>query len=131
MDYFFIAVASVVLIALLLGLKIYSEINKAKEKQSTKKQMKNVHCPVCDSILFTDENIITKVYRPRNVPDQLITISGCPHCFPVCNPPLKRICPVCHKEISIKQSLTARLFNKAIGNSHVHILGCPNCRKSD
>ena len=64
-----------------------------------------------------------------NVPDQLMIIMGCPHCYPKMEPGLKRICPVCRKEVAQNQSLTARLFNKSLGKKHVHVIGCSNCHK--
>ena len=91
--------------------------------------MQPVKCPVCSSSLFIGENLISKVYRPMKVPDQLMTIQGCPHCFPRCEPGVKRLCPVCHKEVEQTEYLTARLFNKAVGKKHVHIIGCSNCHK--
>ncbi len=103
---------------------------KLNAKKSVKKTVKNVKCPLCSSNLYVGENLISKVYRPMNVPDQLMTVWGCPHCYPKCEPGLKRICPVCHKEVAGNQSLTARLFNKSLGKKHVHVLGCSNCHKS-
>ena len=43
--------------------------------------------------------------------------------------PDTRVCPVCRKAIAPDQALTARLFNKAVGKKHVHIIGCSNCHK--
>lgn len=99
------------------------------KKGSAKKSrpVQPVKCPLCDSSLYVGENIISKVYRPMNVPDQLMIVMGCPHCYPVCEPGLKRICPVCHKSVGPEQSLTARLFNKSLGKKHVHVVGCSNC----
>ena len=92
---------------------------KLNAKKSVKKTVKNVKCPLCSSNL----------YRPMNVPDQLMTVWGCPHCYPKCEPGVKRICPVCHKAVGADQSLTARLFNKSLGKKHVHVIGCSNCHK--
>lgn len=126
MDYLLLGIASVVIIALICWLTAYS---KSQQNRKPTKKLQNVKCPLCDSSLFKGENLISKVYRPMNVPDQLMTVSGCPHCFPKCEPGVKRICPVCHSEVSANGNLTARLFNKKDGKKHVHILGCSNCRK--
>ena len=65
----------------------------------------------------------------KNSRQKNMIIMGCPHCYPHCEPGLKRICPVCHKTVEQDQSLTARLFNKALGKKHVHVVGCSNCHK--
>ena len=127
MDYLLMAAAVCVIIALIAWYIKY--FNKKNQKSTRQKNLQPVKCPLCDSNLFVGENIISKVYRPMNVPDQLMIVMGCPHCYPRCEPGLKRICPVCHKEVAQDQSLTARLFNKALGKKHVHVVGCSNCHK--
>ena len=129
MDYFLMGLAVCIIIALIYW---YISFNNRRKKQKSAKNSKNlqpVKCPLCDTSLFVGENLISKVYRPMNVPDQLMIIMGCPHCFPKTEPGLKRICPVCHKEVAQNQSLTARLFNKSHGKKHVHVVGCSNCHK--
>lgn len=120
-------VAVVVIVLLLWGIKKY--LDGQKKKNSKKKNLQPVKCPVCSSSLYVGENLISKVYRPMNVPDQLMVIMGCPHCFPECEPGVVRTCPVCHKSVKKNQSLTARLFNKSGGKKHVHVVGCSNCHK--
>lgn len=89
-----------------------------------------VSCPLCSSPLAKGEDIISKVYRPMNVPDQLCTIDGCPHCFPRPEPGLKRVCPVCGKDVPLREGhLIARLFNYADGKKHVVVTGCTECSK--
>lgn len=131
MDYLAIGFFSVVIIALLAGLLGVWSNNKKRQAARAGKQsnMQPVKCPVCQSELFVGEQLISKVYRPMKVPDQLMTIQGCPHCYPKCEPGVARVCPVCHKAIAADQALTARLFNKAVGKKHVHIIGCSNCHK--
>ena len=131
MDYLAIGFFSVVIITLLAGLLAVWSNNKKRQAARASKQsnMQPVKCPVCQSELFVGEQLISKVYRPMKVPDQLMTIQGCPHCYPKCEPGVARVCPVCHKSIAPDQSLTARLFNKAVGKKHVHIIGCSNCHK--
>lgn len=125
MDYLIMGIAAVIIVILLFAIFKYN--NKKNTQKTKSKILQQVKCPICDSSLFVGENIISKVYRPMNVPDQLCTISGCPHCFPKCEPGLKRICPVCHKEVDQNGNLTARLFNKNVGKKHVHVLGCNKC----
>lgn len=127
MDYLIMGIAICVIIALIAWiLKYYQKLNT---KSTKTKAVQPVKCPICDSSLYVGENLISKVYRPMNVPDQLMIVMGCPRCYPRCEPGLKRICPVCHKPIAQDQSLTARLFNKSLGKKHVHVIGCSNCHK--
>ena len=130
MDILVIGVFSVLIIALLaaiLAINAYRKLGAQQKKKNS--NMQPVKCPVCQSELFVGEQLISKVYRPMKVPDQLMTIQGCPHCYPKCEPGVARVCPVCHKAIAPDQALTARLFNKAVGKKHVHIIGCSNCHK--
>ncbi|MBR5645123.1 MAG: hypothetical protein IKX23_00595 [Treponema sp.] len=127
MDYLIIVISVCVIAALLWG--IYKYYKSQSVKKSQKKNLQPVKCPVCSSDMYKGENIISKVYRPMKVPDQLMIIMGCPHCYPRCEPGVSRTCPVCHKFVGPDQSLTARLFNKAVGKKHVHVIGCSNCHK--
>lgn len=127
MEYLIIGIASVIIIALLVAIYRYNQEKKIAEEK--KKTLKPVKCPVCNSDLYVGENLITKVYRPMNVPDQLLIVSGCPHCFPKAEPGVHRNCPVCKRGLSQTETLTARLFNKKIGKKHVHIVGCSKCHK--
>lgn len=127
MEYLLIGICVIVIVALLIGIAKYKQMQK--ESQKKKKNLQPVKCPVCNSSLYVGENLISKVYRPMNVPDQLMIVSGCPHCFPKAEPGIKRMCPVCHKGLSQEDNLTARLFNKAVGKKHVHIVGCSKCHK--
>lgn len=127
MDYLIIGVAVVVIVILLRIIYKYSQAQK--EKKLKNRNLKPVKCPVCNSSLYVGENLISKVFRPMKVPDQLMVISGCPHCFPRCEPGVKRTCPVCHKEVGPDENLTARLFNKSVGKKHVHIIGCSKCHR--
>ena len=57
------------------------------------------------------------------------TIHGCPHCYPVPEPGIKRTCPVCHKEVPPEGHLDAHLFTRRTGKKHVHVTGCTECHK--
>lgn len=130
MNYFILGFCAILIILILICAVVLNEKKKMRVlEQERKKNLLPVKCPVCSSELFVGEQLISKVYRPMKVPDQLMTISGCPNCFPVCKPGVKRICPVCHKVLSAEENLTARLFNKQFGKKHVHILGCSKCHK--
>lgn len=105
------------------------KIHKQKNIQIEKARAKGlvVNCPLCNSPLMPGEDLITRVYRPMDVPHQLCTINGCPHCYPTPEPGIVRICPSCHKEVDLKNHLIARLFNKEDGKKHVAVTGCNKC----
>lgn len=89
-----------------------------------------ISCPLCNSLLLPGEDLVSRVYRPMNVSDQLCTINGCPHCYPRMEPGIKRECPVCHKNVPLGEGhLVARLFNKTDGKKHVIVTGCSECSK--
>lgn len=89
-----------------------------------------ISCPLCNSLLLPGEDLVSRVYRPMNVSDQLCTINGCPHCYPRMEPGVKRECPVCHKNVPLGEGhLVARLFNKTDGKKHVIVTGCSECSK--
>ena len=129
-DFLVIGVFVTLIIALLAAIFVMDAARKnAARKNKKNSNLQPVKCPVCQSELFVGEQLVSKVYRPMKVPDQLMTIQGCPHCYPKCEPGVSRTCPVCHKAVAPDQALTARLFNKAVGKKHVHIIGCSNCHK--
>ena len=131
MEYLLLGLACVVILILLFAIFAYNyrRNNKSQKLQKVTAEKTDVKCPVCGSFLLKGENLISKVYRPMDVPDQFMTISGCPHCYPDCEPYVKRVCPVCHKTLGSGDVLTARLFNRSAGKKHVHVAGCSHCHK--
>lgn len=89
--------------------------------------VKMVNCPMCNTPLQKGQNLISKVFRPMNVPDQRCNISGCPHCYPQPEPGVKRQCPCCGKEVPVTGYLVARLFNYKDNKKHVRVTGCSRC----
>jgi len=84
-------------------------------------------CPLCGSVLAVGERVHSVVYATTT--DKLMEISGCPHCRPPAT--LKRLCPVCKKELRPNDVVTARVFERkgeTGAKTHVHVLGCPRCR---
>ena len=129
-------IAVIILLAWLIGKSFLKPKAETKRKQKLIKTAQNsnllVTCPLCGSFLQKGEDLFSRVYRPMNVPDQLCTISGCPHCHPLPEPGVNRKCPVCGKNVPVKDGyLTARLFNKADGKKHVVVTGCTECSKHD
>lgn len=134
MPYYFIAAAAFAVIIFLLNVYIkwnvsgHKDIRHRQAEKSAQKNPSAVRCPVCGAFLIKGEDLISRIYRPMTVPDQLCTINGCPHCYPSVEAGLKRICPICHKEIPVKDGhLVARLFNKKDGKKHVVVTGCTEC----
>ena len=103
---------------------------------------KKLPCPLCGTALEKGETVHSCVYRVGS--DSLSHIFGCPHCSPVQGKArtgsrqLKpRNCPVCRQTIPPEGYLVARMFEKKLAGSdgklkiktHVHVLGCTECRK--
>ena len=134
MDYLLMGLAATVIVAALMYFKYQAQQNKAIAKQ--KKRSGNgmggfANCPVCGTMMLPGENLVTKVFTTSaQVNDQICYIYGCSHCFPVCEPGIKRSCPVCKKNVEQKQYLLARRFNKTkSGTPHVIVNGCGNCNR--
>lgn len=131
-----------IILFLLLGWYIrYKAYGKEeKERKKTEKKRKEaalqgllVSCPLCKTPLLKGEDLFSRVYRPMNVSDQRCTINGCPHCYPVPQAGVTRICPVCKKAVPVQEGhhLVARLFNQANGKKHIIVTGCSECGRKD
>ncbi|MBR0099902.1 MAG: hypothetical protein IJP90_09335 [Treponema sp.] len=137
MDYFFLFIGSVILIlALLIFMKFKKMQARTAPKDNGLRTQKNenggvefVRCPLCSTPLAKNEDMFSRIYRPMNTPDQRMTVHGCPHCYPRPEPGVKRLCPVCGKEVPLEGELIARLFNRTEGKKHVMITGCSVCYK--
>lgn len=136
--YVLLAVSVLVIVFLLnwfIKWKAYGRTEAAQRKAEEarrKAAMKGliVTCPLCNSRLMPGEELVSRVYRPMDVPDQLCTINGCPHCYPAPEPGIRRVCPVCGKTVPLKDAhLIARLFNYKDGKKHVIVTGCTECCK--
>lgn len=134
MDYFFLFLGSVILIfALMLFMKFKKIQQNSDPKQGLRTQKNEngridfVRCPLCSTPLAKGEDMFSRIYRPMNTPDQRMTVHGCPHCYPQPEPGVKRICPVCGKNVPLDGELIARLFNRTEGKKHVMITGCSVC----
>jgi hypothetical protein len=83
-------------------------------------------CPICLFRMEKSDMIKTKAFPPMpGEKDRLMHIHGCVYCM---DGKRERICPVCGKIISVKDFLVARMFERQHRRSHVHILGCTQCR---
>lgn len=123
---------------LILALMLFMKFKKSSQPESSKSNALRtqktesgtvdfVRCPLCSTPLAKNEDMFSRIYRPMNTPDQRMTVHGCPHCYPVLSPGVKRICPVCGKNVPLEGELVARLFNRSEGKKHVMITGCSEC----
>ncbi len=118
-------------IALLLFFFAYQYFLKLTKVKKTKKPTGKAKapCPLCNSILYGNEQLISRVYKTFDTTDQACTILGCPHCYPVPEFGITRTCPVCKKKVPINGHLDAHLFTRTERKKHVHITGCTECHK--
>lgn len=129
MEFILLILGIVILVAALSYFFLGRGTKKAAPQTSAKPALAT--CPMCGSGLADGKNMFSKVFRPMNVPDQRCIITGCPNCYPVCQPGIKRVCPVCGKNVPADGHLVARLFNKTQGKKHVMIVGCSSCLKNE
>jgi len=92
---------------------------------TTNQTPKTTECPLCGSKLADNKRVKSILYPGK--PDSMMEINGCPFCYPV-NSKIKRICPVCKKEVPKDGHVIARVFIKP-NKKHVHVLGCTGCYK--
>ncbi len=102
-------------------------------------EIKSYPCPVCGSRLKKGQRIRSVVYPGREsfkgvsplpaggigYDDRIVYIYGCPYCYPG-NSNIKRICPVCKKEMAEGGYLMGRMWNRR-GKNHLHVQGCNTC----
>ena len=140
-DFVWYVIMGAALVLLILLLRWYINWKAYGQKENEERRIEKrreeaaasgllVQCPICNTSLLPGEDMISRVYRPMNVHDQYMTINGCPHCYPRVEPGRRRVCPVCGKEVPLKDGhLTARLFNKTGNKKHVIVTGCSECNK--
>lgn len=117
------------LLLILWALKGKYATSEKKPKPKKKENQRTTPCPLCNSMLYPGENLITRIYEGMDAKEQRATIHGCPYCFPVPALAVKRTCPVCHKTVPEKGHLDAFLFIRETGKRHIHITGCTECHK--
>lgn len=135
MDYFFLFVGAIIIIAALMIFSKYRKLINSQKNQKIDSRFRTqktedgkidfVRCPICNTPLAKNENMYSRIFRPMTTADQRMTIQGCPHCYPHPEPGVKRTCPVCGRTLPIDGELIARLFNKTKdGKKHVIISSC-------
>jgi hypothetical protein len=98
--------------------------NKSQNKSSSGGLM---ICPVCSSKMDNGDMVKTKAFpspRPYEK-NRTMHILGCYYCM---DGRRDRICPVCGKSISTTDYLIARMFDRTHGHTHVHVIGCTQCK---
>jgi len=84
-------------------------------------------CPVCSSKMDNGDMVKTKAFpspRPYEK-NRTMHILGCYYCM---DGRRDRTCPVCGKSISVTDYLIARMFDRTHGHTHVHVIGCTQCK---
>jgi hypothetical protein len=84
-------------------------------------------CPICLFRMDNGEMIKTTAFPSMTAwdKDRLMHIHGCVYCM---DGKRERLCPVCGKTLSLSDFLVARIFDRPHKRSHVHVLGCTQCR---
>jgi len=123
-----------VLFSLLIG-SILKSRKDNPERFDDKIEIGGNICPICGSRLKKGEKIHSVVFTGNKNSledvgsigsgDRIVYIYGCPYCYPV-KAGVKRICPVCKKEIPNNGYLIGRMWNRR-GKIHLHIQGCTLC----
>ena len=110
----------------------FTRLGGASRKPAKKKNAEEkAPCPLCNSKLYKDDNLVSRVYKTSTPNDLPCSIHGCPHCYPVPEEGIKRVCPVCRKEVPVDGHLDAHLFTRRSGKKHVHVTGCTECHKKN
>ncbi len=113
------------LIIILLFLLTGRRSGKYSVRENTGEQTFSTTCPLCGSGLVKGERVKSVLFPGK--PDSIMEIHGCRYCYPP-NKKIKRICPVCKKELGSESVVIARVFERP-GRKHVHVLGCTECYK--
>lgn len=120
---FIVPIITGIIVIILLLLLLRKSSGETSGKTSVQPQVFHTSCPLCGSGLERGERVKSVLFK--GVPDSMMEIYGCPHCYPP-NKNIKRICPVCKKELDQESIVIARAFLKP-DKTHVHVLGCSTC----
>ena len=119
-----------VMISFTLGSKRYKDVSQTpspiQEHADTKP------CPLCQRALTPGERVHSVVFNEKE--DRLMNIFGCSWCFDkhptgAHSPLRKRTCPSCKLNLPQGSYAIARVFERQGKKTHIHVLGCPTCRK--
>ena len=83
-------------------------------------------CPVCSGKLQGGELVSSLAFPSLNGgKDRFMHIRGCIFCL---RGDRERLCPVCGAILEGDEILICRLFDRGLRRSHVHVLGCSQCK---
>ena len=83
-------------------------------------------CPVCSAKLKNGEQVSSLAFPSMNGgKDRFMHIRGCVYCL---RGERERVCPVCGIILKEDEILISRLFERFGRRSHVHVLGCSQCK---
>ena len=83
-------------------------------------------CPVCSAKLNSGELVSSSAFPSLNGgKDRFMHIRGCIYCL---RGDRERVCPVCGIVLKESEILISRLFERPGRRSHVHVIGCTQCR---
>jgi RNA polymerase subunit RPABC4/transcription elongation factor Spt4 len=86
-------------------------------------------CPVCSAKLGAGELVSAHAFPSLNGgKDRFMHIRGCIYCL---MGDRDRVCPVCGTILRENEILISRLFERPGHRSHVHVIGCSNCKGSN
>ena len=125
---------------LLLGLLLYLILTTFRKKPDSptgerdlpNSEVKTTECPLCGKELHRGERVHSVVYTQGE--DRLMNIYGCPWCYKAHpaghrKPSRDRRCPSCGRPLKEGSFALARVFERPGRKVHVHVLGCPVCRR--
>jgi rubredoxin len=85
-------------------------------------------CPVCSVRMHKNDRVkTTAVPNFAGNKDKLMFIRGCHSCLEHNTP---RKCPVCGQDLTTRDYLVSRLFERPNNRNHVHVIGCNYCKKT-
>jgi hypothetical protein len=83
-------------------------------------------CPVCSAKLESGQLVSSHAFPSLNGgKDRFMHIRGCIYCL---RGDRSRVCPVCGTVLNGNEILISRLFEKPGRRSHVHVIGCSQCK---
>ncbi|MGL4981436.1 MAG: hypothetical protein ACRC4W_01025 [Treponemataceae bacterium] len=88
------------------------------------------HCPICQSVLTQHEKLHSIVYENSKNTDSKCKIFGCPYCYHHSGSSVKRVCPVCKKDLPNDGFLISNLYEHKTNRHHIHVIGCSLCSKA-
>ena len=131
----------IILFTILLAL-IISQFRERRRRSpeemvySGETESESTPCPLCGRELCRGERVHSVVYSQGE--DRLMNIYGCPWCYPAHpagykkpSSPRERRCPSCGAPLKEGSFAIARVFERPGRKVHVHVLGCPSCRRRD